>query len=96
MRFIVDAYRVILLGLLALALIGGSYFLFSARLADGPSGQYGGLALIWFLVSAMVVILTIGATATFISIHDRLAEIADHSRRIADAMERDGPMPREG
>lgn len=94
MRFIVDAYRLIILAILAAALIGGSYLLFSVLLASDPQSQLGGWAIVWFLATAIVIVLTIGVTATFISIHDRLVDIADHSRRIAEALERGNDDPR--
>lgn len=94
MRFIVDAYRIIILAFLAAALIGGSYLLFSVLLASDLQNSLSGWATLWFVMTAIVVILTIGITATFISIHDRLADIADHSRRMADALERADYEPR--
>jgi len=85
MRFIVDAYRIIILAVLALGLIIGSYLVFSAFLAG--DGIIGGATLLWFLWIAIVVILILGFLAVIISTHDRIAEISEQSRRIADALD---------
>jgi hypothetical protein len=43
------------------------------------------------IATAIIIVFGIGLTATFISIHDRLAEIAENSARIAAALERSPP-----
>lgn len=82
MRFIVDFYRYIILLLIAITIIAIVFV--SLMLATGseatsnlgPPFFIGGIALIIFQVMAM------GIVATFISIHDRHAEIVDEIREI--------------
>ena len=88
MRFLVDLYRVLILFILAVALIAGSWLAFSligGPLATSPQRVYLTTLLIGGVVT---VILGLGITATFISIHDRIAAIALNSERAADALER--------
>lgn len=92
MRFLVDLYRVLILAGLAIALIAGSYLVLMSFGRPGGA-ELGGYVLTMVIATAIIVIFGIGMTATFISIHDRLAEIADNSARIANALERGNPPP---
>jgi hypothetical protein len=89
MRFLVDLYRVLILIFLAVFLVAGTWAAFSfgfGTFANNPAAQaylFTGLGF-----AAIVVIIGLGVTATFISIHDRIAELAAQSARIADALER--------
>lgn len=86
MRFLVDLYRWLILLIIAAAIIGCSWFAFSQDLSAANPQR---VLFIYGLVGAiLVIVLGLGITATFISIHDRIAEIADQSRRIADVLER--------
>lgn len=91
MRFIVDLYRFLILLFLAIGLISASYFAFALSfgpMADEPNKLAFVAALI---VVAIAVILGLGLTATFISIHDRIAEISNNTRKLADALEASAP-----
>jgi hypothetical protein len=76
MRFIVEVFRVLVVGLLALLLIGVAFVGFSLAM--------GGFAIepemTWPVAVGVVaaVIFALGLLATFIAIHDRLCEIAGH------------------
>lgn len=87
MRFLVDAYRYLILLILGLALIGASYGVSTLFLGDGGTNPLSGAVLIGVIVAVVFVVLSIGLTATFISIHDRLADIASHMRSIAERMD---------
>ncbi len=87
MRFIVDLYRyliVALCGLILISLAYGTVAGIGSGLFDTPMG------LLWALGLAMILIfliLSIGAVAIVISIHDRHAEAVDELERIADVLE---------
>ncbi|KQM27922.1 MULTISPECIES: hypothetical protein [unclassified Sphingomonas] len=84
MRFLVDLYRWLILLVLAFGLIGGVWLgtaLMFGPLATAPQR----ITYIAIAVGvAVTTILGLGVTATFISIHDRLADIADALNRAAD------------
>lgn len=88
MRVIVNLYRwIILLSLLAIvaAVVLGAVAIGNAGgLQDPMLAAYGAAAFI----GLVFVILTLGITATFISIHDRHGEIADELGLIREAIER--------
>lgn len=77
MRFIVDLYRYLIFGILAVLIIGvvfgGLQLGASAAIPQWVLGIYvaGGLAV------AVVLIMLIGLTATIISIHDRHVELVE-------------------
>ena len=88
MRFLVDLYRIVILLILAVALVFGSWLGFSligGPLATDPQRIYYASLLIGAVV---MTVLGLGITAMFISTHDRIAAIALHSERMADALER--------
>ncbi len=89
MRFLVDLYRFLLLAALGLGVVAASYVVFALFMQNSAWKQeFGGLALIAVIVVGVLVILSIGLTATFISMHDRMADIAENTDRIATALER--------
>lgn len=87
MRFIVDLYRLLVLAAIAAALIVGAFVVFTVVLRDG-SGELGGLVAAGMIAGAIFLVLSIGLIAIVISMHDRMVDIADQSRRIADGLER--------
>lgn len=95
MRFLVDLYRVIVLGALALALIGGSYLVFTVAFEGDAPAELGIVAIAGLVAAAIWVVLAIGLIATFISIHDRLVELSDNSARIADSLGREPSFHRD-
>ncbi|MCP3733846.1 hypothetical protein M9979_03005 [Sphingomonas sp. RP10(2022)] len=88
MRFIVDLYRWLILLALAVMLVMASWL--------GASLMFGPLSTIPFRDAylgalaggAVVVILMLGITATFISMHDRLSDVADALDRLTPATDR--------
>jgi hypothetical protein len=91
MRFLVDLYRGLILLILAIALIAGFYLGFMLSVGPLASTPMWSIYIACFAAGAVIVILCLGITATFISIHDRIAEMAVQSKRIADALDRAGP-----
>ena len=82
MRFIVEIYRMLILISLAFAIIVSSYTVFEVIQApELPSGT-GALVVVAALTAAIFIIVSLGITATFISMHDRLEELADESRQV--------------
>jgi uncharacterized membrane protein YhaH (DUF805 family) len=84
MRFVVDAYRYIIIGFLVLIVVAISYAITMAYTAD-TSSDLTPLFLVYGAGLVTVMILGIGLTAVFISLHDRVAEIAIAIGRLADA-----------
>jgi hypothetical protein len=88
MRFIVDLYRWLIFLVLAVLLATASWLaasLLFGQLSDIPFRDayldvLGG--------GAAVVILMLGITATFISMHDRLADMAATMERLAPTLDR--------
>lgn len=87
MRFVVDLYRVILIAALAGALMFGTYLVVVA-FGAGDNGTLGGIALFSLITVAIMVVLGIGVTAAFVSIHDRIAEISESADKIVAALDR--------
>lgn len=87
MRFLVDAYRYLILVFLALALTGASYGILTLFLRGEEAAPIAGVALVGAVSAIVFVVLSIGLIATFISIHDRLADIAFHMRSLAERRE---------
>ena len=88
MRFMVDLYRLLILLILAIALVVGTWL--GISLAAGPlsTDPQRMLYTVLLIGGAIATILALGITATFISIHDRIAEIADQAQRVAASLER--------
>jgi hypothetical protein len=84
MRFIVDVYRYVILGGIALAIITVVY----AALKVGTiSTAYGSTVLIGGAALIVITVMSLGITATFISLHDRHAEAVDELRALRFALE---------
>jgi hypothetical protein len=87
MRFIVDLFRGLILLFLALVIIGASWLAFMIAFGSMANDPLKLAYIAGILGGAVAIILGLGVTATFISIHDRIAEISAHSRRVAEALE---------
>jgi amino acid transporter len=85
-RFLVELYRIMVLGCLALVLIAAAFIAFS--LGFGGYTFASPLALPAVIGIAVVLIAVLGFLATFIAIHDRLAALTAQAERIADTLER--------
>lgn len=87
MRFLVELYRYLILLLLVVTVIAVSFgiakFATSTDVATGITAGMIGLAVL----GAIFVILSLGITATFISMHDRLCELAGSVERAAQQLE---------
>ena len=84
MRFLVDLYRQLILFALAIGVIGASFLIF--MLFQNSNGiQAAPYVIAAFAGLGIFVLLGIGMTATVISMHDRLAEISDSLRQLANA-----------
>ena len=84
MRFIVDLYRYIIFAALALLIIGTVYVVLELGRASGFNspmfaGYIGGAIALF-----VIVVLSLGIMATFISIHDRHVEIVDELRALRE------------
>lgn len=87
MRFIVDIYRYVILAGIAAAIIGVVFFgLKIGTLSTGYRSAVliGGGALI------LLAVMSLGITATFISLHDRHAELVAELRALRHAIEARG------
>ena len=86
MRFLVELYRILVLGCLALVLIAGAFLAFS--LGFGGYGFDSPLTLPAIIGITVGLIVLLGFLATFIAIHDRLADLTAQTERVADNLER--------
>jgi hypothetical protein len=84
MRFIVRLYRLLIIAILALAIISASFIIFKVSQSSDLTGGTTAYVIIAVLTGAMFIILSIGITAIFISMHDRLETIAGAAAAIAD------------
>lgn len=88
MRFVVDLYRYIIIGLCAAVLITVALVVMATFDHSGPLGsQLTGTILIAAIGALALLILSLGGVAILISIHDRHVEIAESSERIAYSLE---------
>ena len=90
MRFIVDFYRFVILAGIALMIIGLVYV--GLELASQNSAV-SNLSAPWMILGSLAIglyVMTLGMTATFISLHDRHAEIVDELRALREHMETRG------
>lgn len=90
MRFIVDLYRYVILAFCGIITIAAALLVFAALDPASPlrateATPYALLAVFGLII---LLILSLGAIATLISIHDRHAEIANAARDGALALER--------
>ena len=90
MRFIVDFYRYAIFAILALLIAGFAFLVLSLGGPDG-FGEYS-VATILIVGTALIgfIGLSLGLIATFISIHDRHAELVDEVRLMREALQRRG------
>ena len=86
MRFIVDFYRYVILGGIGLSI---TFIVFVAlQLWSSDVGAFG-LTGVWLGVAAFVLaifVMSLGITATFISMHDRHADLVGEVRALREAM----------
>lgn len=90
MRFIVDFYRYVILAGIALMIIAVVFLGLEIAAQDSPLAEY---SWTFVAVGALVIaiyVMTLGMTATFISVHDRHAEIVDELRALREHMESRG------
>lgn len=87
MKFIVDLFRYLIFGFCGLVIVGFTYGLLSISQSDPTGGAYSILWIMGFLVTALLLILSLGGIAILISIHDRHNELVGEMTRIADALE---------
>lgn len=86
MRFIVDLYRYIIFGMLAVLLISVVYGGLKLAAADAIPPEMVALYAIAGLLSAIGIIILLGVTATVISIHDRHVELVEAIIDLRDAV----------
>ncbi len=88
MRFVVDLYRYIIIGLCAAVLITAALVVMAAFDHSGPLGsQLTGTIFLAAVGALALLVVSLGGVAILISIHDRHAEIAENSERIAYSLE---------
>lgn len=93
MRFIVELYRGIILLGLALMIVGGAFVFFMMRF--GGYTATSELTVPLLFSGATLTIIALGLVATFISIHDRIAEIARSTERAVDLLARNAAQEAE-
>ena len=83
MRFIVDFYRYVILAGIALMIVGVVYVALELSASDSPLASYSSGAWLAFGILAIALwIMSLGMVATFISLHDRHAEIVQEIRAL--------------
>lgn len=91
MRFIVDLYKLLIYVVLALLIIGVAIIVAEMMRAGGPANPaFGAIGVVGAVVTLIIVVLNLGILATFLSIHDRHAEIADTLREMRDDLRSNG------
>ena len=83
MRFIVDFYRYVILAGIGFMIIGVIYLALEFNSSESSLASYatGGWLALGILAIALWV-MSLGMVATFISLHDRHAEIAEEIRAL--------------
>ena len=81
MRFIVDLYRYIILGILALLIIGLVFGIIKLTTIDSSLYPLAGLYAVGGVGVLISIVMLLGLTATFISIHDRHVELVEEIRQ---------------
>lgn len=89
MRFLVELYRYLILIFLVLTIVAVSFVVAKFAMSTGVENQMTGWMVAGSILGAIIVILSLGVTATFISMHDRLCDIATSTERLAARIERD-------
>jgi len=92
MRFVVELYRFLILGLLAFCLIAASYVI--SKVLMSPEATSG---TAWYLIAGILtafglMILGIGVTATFISMHDRIEELSNNVETLVSLQQTEAVM----
>lgn len=90
MRFIVDFYRYVILAGIALMIIGLIYGTLRIATDHSELSNLSGSVLALGVLAIGLIVMSLGMTATFISVHDRHAEIVDELRAMRTEMERRG------
>ena len=90
MRFIVDFYRYAILAALGLIIAGFAFLILSLSGSDG-FGEYS-VATIFVTGAGLIgfIGISLGLVATFISIHDRHAELVEEVKLVRLALEQRG------
>ena len=81
MRFIVDLYRYVILGVLAVLIIGLVFGLIKLSALDSSVYPLIGLYAVGGIGLLLSIVMLLGLTATFISIHDRHVELVEELRQ---------------
>lgn len=84
MRFIVDLYRYIVFAALGLLIVLTVYGVLEAGRLGGFDNPMFGAYVAGAIALFVVVVLSLGMMATFISIRDRHVEIVDELRALRD------------
>jgi hypothetical protein len=88
MRFIVDFYRYVILAGIGLMIVGVIYGALLLATQQSSISNVSGPALVLGILGIGLVVMSLGITATFISVHDRHAEIVDELRALRGELER--------
>jgi hypothetical protein len=88
MRFIVDFYRYVILAGIALMIVGLIYGTLVLATQRSEISQFSAPMLFIGVLVIGLVVMSLGMTATFISVHDRHAEIVDELRALRADLER--------
>ena len=81
MRFIVDLYRYIIFAALAVMIIGIVFGLMKLSSIDSSLYPLIGLYAVGGIGLLISVVMLLGLTATFISVHDRHVELVEEIRQ---------------
>jgi hypothetical protein len=87
MRFLVELYRYLILLLLVLTVIAVSFGIAKFATSTDVATEITAGMIALAVLGAVFVILSLGITATFISMHDRLCDLASSTERLAQQME---------
>jgi hypothetical protein len=90
MRFIVDFYRYVILAGIGAMIIAVVYIALELASQESFLSQLSGVWLALGMLGIALYVMTLGMTATFISVHDRHAEIADELRALREHLEQRG------
>ena len=87
MRFIVDIYRYVILGVIAAATVSIVFVAMELGTAPQLHPQFGWYFLLGGSFLLLCLVMLLGITATFISIHDRHIELVEQLRRMNEGLE---------
>ena len=101
MRFLVDLYRLLIVGMCGLILVGVIFIALSVVTSSGAVASLSGPVLLGCATALVFLVLSLGGVAILMSLHDRHIElveqitaVAEASQRVAAAVERQPLMPR--